>query len=67
MTSLAVSSDRGLCCRLGEKLEQLDVAGDAPPLIESQRLGDSSITRIDVAVDIGESLFVGVDDFEAAV
>jgi hypothetical protein len=36
-------------------------------LIECQRFGDLSIARISMAVDIGESLFVGVHDFEAAV
>jgi hypothetical protein len=36
-------------------------------LIKSQRLGDSSITRVGVAVHIGKSLSIGVHDLEAAV
>jgi hypothetical protein len=44
-----------------------DVRRDAPRLIESQRLGDSGIARIGVAVDIGESLSAGVHYLEAAV
>ncbi len=39
----------------------------APRFIESQRLGDFSITRIGVAVNIGERLTVGIQDLEAAV
>ena len=44
-----------------------DVAGDAPSFIKGQRLGDSCITRIGVAVDIGDGLVVAVYDLEAAV
>jgi hypothetical protein len=44
-----------------------DVAGNAPRLIKSQRVGDSCIARIGVAVDIGNGLLVGVHDLEAAV
>jgi hypothetical protein len=44
-----------------------DVARYAPRLIESQGVCYSGIARISMAVDIGESLFVGVHDFEAAV
>ena len=35
--------------------------------IESQRLGNSSIALVGMAVDIGDGLFVGVHDLEAAV
>jgi hypothetical protein len=42
-------------------------AGNAPRLIESQRLGDSGIARISVGVDMGECLSVRVHDLEAAV
>ena len=44
-----------------------DVGRDSPRLIKSQRLGDSSITRVGVAVHIGKSLSIGVHDLEAAV
>ena len=43
-----------------------DVTGDAPRFIERQRFGGSGITLIGVAVDIGESLTIGVHDLEAA-
>ena len=39
--------------------------GDRP--IESQRLGDLSIVRIGMAVDIGEGLSIRVHNLEAAV
>ena len=42
-------------------------SGDAPCLIEGQRLGDLSITLIGVAIDIGECLSIRVYDLEAAV
>ena len=45
------------CRRLSAKGWQLrHVAGDAPCLIESQRLGDCSIALIGVTADIGKSL-----------
>ena len=43
-----------------------NVAGDAPRLIERQRLGDCSIALISVAVDIGDGLPVRVYDLEPA-
>ena len=39
----------------------------APRLIKGQRLGDFGVMRIGVAVDVGESLSIGVHDLEAAV
>jgi hypothetical protein len=52
-------------CRVVRKLG--DAAGDAPCLIENQRLGDLSIAPIGVAIEMGEALTIRVHDLEAAV
>ena len=44
-----------------------DVRRYAPCLIESQRVSNSGIARISVALDVGDGLLVGVNDLEAAV
>jgi hypothetical protein len=44
-----------------------DIRRYAPCLIESQRIGNSGIARISVALDVGDGLLVGVNDLEAAV